>query len=164
MEQEPVELLFRLRTKLVLMKKFAARQINPDGATAENITLDDLRRTFSTMPEIRRKLQETEHQAVMNYRPKPFPGRITLFRGSRQPMFGCHDTEMGWQELAQGGVDVHRVGATHITMFREPHVQELASKLIICLEQAQNRLAASGKRISHTGETDPMRLRNEEAN
>jgi aspartate racemase len=78
-------------------------------------------------------------QASRNYVPQVYPGRVALFR-SRDQMIGVSsygDPQLGWGELAAGGLECHEVPGTHLGMLQEPHVQVLAEKLKACLDKAQ---------------------------
>jgi aspartate racemase len=77
-------------------------------------------------------------QALRNYVPQVFPGRVTLFR-SREQIIGVSsygDPQLGWGELAAGGLEFHDIPGTHLGMLQEPHVQVLAEKLKACLDKA----------------------------
>jgi len=80
--------------------------------------------------------QQENIQASRNYVPQVYPGRVTLFR-SRDQIIGVSsygDPQLGWGELAAGGLEFHEVPGTHLGMLQEPHVQVLAEKLKDCLE------------------------------
>jgi len=64
------------------------------------------------------------------YQPKPYDGRITLFRGD-DPMGegGIPDPAFGWEEMAQGGIVMCNVSGNHYTILKEPHVKRLAEAL-----------------------------------
>jgi thioesterase domain-containing protein len=72
------------------------------------------------------------------YRPRPYPGRITLFYATeRHPyQYNKTDTRLGWDEFAGDGLEVHLVPGNHGTMRREPHIRVLAAKLTSCLNRA----------------------------
>jgi amino acid adenylation domain-containing protein len=70
------------------------------------------------------------------YSPQVYPGRITLFRASRQPLAGTADPQSGWGKLAAQGVEVHEVPGSHSSIIVEPHVRTLAAKLQTCLEDS----------------------------
>jgi thioesterase domain-containing protein len=54
---------------------------------------------------------------------------------------GCEiDEQMGWGELAGGGVEVYDVPGHHLSMFEQPHVKRLAETLRYCLHKAQASL------------------------
>jgi amino acid adenylation domain-containing protein len=64
-------------------------------------------------PEFRRRLLQTQLQAMAAYRPRPYPGRLVLFRCRRQPLLSSHDPLLGWGPYARGGVEVVHVPGTH---------------------------------------------------
>jgi len=71
-------------------------------------------------------------RAAWEYRPGPYAGAVTLFRAADEhaELSSLTDGEtFGWRELAQGGVDVHDVPGSHVSMARSPNVQMLAEKL-----------------------------------
>jgi len=69
--------------------------------------------------------------AARRYRPKPYPGRITLYRCNGQDDQG-HD--YGWGDLALGGVDVDCFDSTHPQFIFDPNASALAAKLSILLD------------------------------
>ena len=73
--------------------------------------------------------------AVRAYKPSPYPGKITFFWASDHPEEPS-DSRWGWQELANGGMEIHRITGEHLTVLREPHLQVLAERLKDCLDQA----------------------------
>ena len=84
--------------------------------------------------------------SLINYVPEQiYPGRITLLRASETPperlasKFSeiSQDSTWGWSEYSSEPVDIHFVPGNHITMMAEPHVQVLAERLKVCIEQAQ---------------------------
>jgi amino acid adenylation domain-containing protein len=64
-----------------------------------------------------------------DYVPRSFAGKVTLFRGRRQPLNRIRDPQLGWGRLAEGGVDIHLVPGTHGTVLSEPNVSVLADML-----------------------------------
>src|SRR6185436_205072 len=84
---------------------------------------------LSSYSEEQRKLWATHVQALIDYYPGPFAGRVTLYR-SRIHQFLCSfDSACGWRELAAGGVTVKVVPGPHEGILEEPHVRELAEEL-----------------------------------
>ena len=73
--------------------------------------------------------------ARLNYAPRVFGGRVTLFWASKD-LRGSFDLVEGWRILAGGGIDVHEVSGNHLNLIKEPWVTELAGKLQNCLERA----------------------------
>jgi len=91
----------------------------------------------SQFPEEELKLWQTHLNAGAGYKPKPYPGRVTLLRTRTQPFFCSFDPEYGWGELAKGGVEVRRVPGSHEAIFLEPHVRALAAQVAACMRQAR---------------------------
>ncbi len=88
--------------------------------------------------------------SLINYVPEQiYPGRITLLRASETPperlasKFSeiSQDSTWGWSEYSYEPIDIHFVPGNHITMMAEPHVQVLAERLKVCIEQAQANMA-----------------------
>jgi thioesterase domain-containing protein/acyl carrier protein len=63
------------------------------------------------------------------YRPKPYNGRVVLFRRSRRAISGYLDAKLGWGRLIAGEFDVVKVETDHDDMFDEPQVQHVAAEL-----------------------------------
>ncbi|NBD13843.1 MULTISPECIES: thioesterase domain-containing protein [Corallococcus] len=77
--------------------------------------------------------------AVFRYKPRPYTGRVTLFRTRADSALHGRDPSWGWGRLAQGGVDVHAIDGNHMTLLKPPHVQSLAAKVKACLEALDAR-------------------------
>ena len=71
-------------------------------------------------------------EALLDYTPKPYPGRITLFRSMTMLQAEAADPAMRWSALAQGGLELHLLDSPH-EIVEEPYVQVLAQKLKACL-------------------------------
>jgi hypothetical protein len=82
-------------------------------------------------------VQEFNFMAVMNYVPKIYPGKVTLF-WANEDLRGSYDVQQGWHLLATGGVETHNIPGNHLDIVKEPYVQTLAEKLKICIEKAQS--------------------------
>jgi thioesterase domain-containing protein len=79
-------------------------------------------------------------EAVRTYAPRPFAGRLVLFK-TRAPehheVFNAQEEEnLGWGELAKGGVLVHTIEGAHQQVVLEPYVSTLAALLKRCLAQS----------------------------
>jgi acyl-CoA synthetase (AMP-forming)/AMP-acid ligase II/thioesterase domain-containing protein len=94
----------------------------------------------SNMPETFRRLLETHCQALRDYVPRQYPGRITLFRARTRPLFRLHGDDLGWRPLAGGGLEVVTIRGNHETLLREPRVADLAASLLTHLAKAQSSL------------------------
>jgi thioesterase domain-containing protein len=77
-------------------------------------------------------------KASNRYVPKAYPGRITLFRATKQPAAFNADRELGWSRFAEGGVEVYDVPGHHGAIVYEPRIGILARQLAECLERARS--------------------------
>jgi len=92
---------------------------------------------FFQFSERHRKVARAQSQALRQYRPRIYSGRITLFRARMQPLFSPHDSDKGWRPLAAGGLTIKVVPGNHLGMLQEPHVQVLAEQLRVCLRSVE---------------------------
>jgi amino acid adenylation domain-containing protein len=76
-------------------------------------------------------------QAWGAYIPKPYPGKLTVFRTIRQPLFCSFDPQLCWGALAEDGVEVYTIPGSNTTILRAPDSYEFARQLGICLEHSQ---------------------------
>ena len=69
---------------------------------------------------------------------RPFAGRICLFHRDSMPSGRYLDPQLGWGDLAAGGIEVHPLPGDHFSMFREPGVTTMATIVdgILRLEEA----------------------------
>jgi len=83
-------------------------------------------------------LQQHCFRARRNYDASPYPGVIDLFRAKIQPSSLIYETseDLGWRELAGGGLVIHDTPGYHTAHIREPHVNVLAARLLKCMEAA----------------------------
>jgi thioesterase domain-containing protein len=92
-------------------------------------------------PELRRA-EEALEEAVSRYEPRPYAGKVTLFRARYHPP-GPADETLGWGKLAAGELKIYEVPGDHSTMMREPGVRVIAERLRACLEQGGPRWVCS---------------------
>jgi aspartate racemase len=95
------------------------------------------RRRERPLPRALHDLQMYHREALREYRLRPYPGRVTVFRAAERGVSRTVDAQMGWGELALGGVEVYEVPGDHASLVKEPHVQVLAARLSACLHRAQ---------------------------
>jgi thioesterase domain-containing protein len=88
------------------------------------------------LPRTLENLRMANHQAREAYRPRPYPGQLTLLRAREQPLVYAADCYLGWANLAVGGIEVHDVPGGHEAIVHEPHVTALSAKLAACLAAA----------------------------
>jgi aspartate racemase len=73
------------------------------------------------------------------YVPRPYGGRITLFKANVATYDEYRDRWNGWRDQARDGVEVFRVPGDHRTLLSEPHVRILATRLAACLEAEERQ-------------------------
>jgi len=92
------------------------------------------------MPAVRRilKLVREHRKLARRYVAESYPGRITLFRAksSEADQGNALDPTLGWDMLAENGVDVRTIHANHVALLVKPHVEALAAELRDCLDKA----------------------------
>jgi thioesterase domain-containing protein/acyl carrier protein len=90
------------------------------------------------VPAHQQQLMWLHLQALRNYSPGPYHGRVTLFRSDWQSvsraLFGALDPEYGWGALAAGGVEVRLIAGSHRNIHMAPHVGSLAEQLRSALD------------------------------
>jgi MbtH protein len=96
---------------------------------------------LARLPESYRKLLEYHYQLVLEYQPQAYAGRVTLLRAKAQPLSRLQAGDLGWSELAGGGVEVIAVPGSHDYLLKEPYVGVLAQRLGACLQKAQAAVA-----------------------
>jgi len=84
-------------------------------------------------------VREANEHAMGNYHPGIYDGTLTLVR-AENPNDGFEfDSQLGWGGLATGGIEIYDVKGQHDTIFKEPHVHELAVVINNCIKQARQR-------------------------
>jgi oxalate---CoA ligase len=109
-------------------------------------TIQFLRRTLRLPPNM--------HLMGRRYRPKPYNGRVVLFRRSLRASSRYLGWDLGWSGVITGEFDVIESQGGHGDMFDEPEVQRTAAKLATYLRDHQrnqrqggmNRVVALGSR------------------
>jgi amino acid adenylation domain-containing protein len=89
------------------------------------------------LPEPYLDLIHALYRAQLDYEPKAYPGRVTLFRAAAQPLFRLQAPDLGWREVACGGLRVVVMPGTHNDLLGEPGVRVLGESLRACLEEAR---------------------------
>lgn len=107
--------------------------------------------------ELPKDLQQN-HKAIQRaldgYSPKPYAGKLTIFRASSQPRGIVPDPFLGWRELAIGAIEVLESPGTHGAMTVDPYAQDLARHLLLLLPVAA-RADARSQPIVHRSPERP---------
>ena len=88
------------------------------------------------------KVTQTYLQARKNYVPQVYSGKITLFRSTqidKRLEFGDFDPQLGWGDLAAGGLDIIDIPGDHLGILKEPNVAILANELKNCIDKCHNQ-------------------------
>ncbi|MBI2929405.1 MAG: amino acid adenylation domain-containing protein [Verrucomicrobia bacterium] len=85
---------------------------------------------------IEASVQAINDHAADTYLPKPYAGRLTLFKPHVNYKF-YPDPNMGWSDLALGGLDIVELRLNPHAMLVEPYVRQLAAELKTRLEGQQ---------------------------
>jgi len=117
--------LDKVRTGLILTLPLSRR-----GRTARHI----------------RRVRAHYRATLRRYRPQPYPGRITLLLSEDHYQA---DPTGGWQDLAAGGLDVHKVPGDHDS-YIGTHVQTTARQLSACLSDAHRMIDGGTSGTDHT--------------
>ena len=82
------------------------------------------------LSESTRRVIDTNLRALRDYMPRRYRGVITLFRARAQSLFSPdYGWDLGWSDLAEGGVHVVEIPGNHDTILRDPYVGRLAEGL-----------------------------------
>ncbi len=88
------------------------------------------------LPQNVRRIFKLNEQAARDYLPQVYPGQVTFFRATSNPMSAT--LRLRWRRLAAGGLEVHKVPGDHSfagSLLSEPYVRILAGKLKVCLNE-----------------------------
>jgi thioesterase domain-containing protein len=93
------------------------------------------------LAQLRRLLHvfKTAVRAYRSYRPRPYPGPVTLFRAAGAEFDPSLGRDLGWGRLTPAPVEVHELPGGHVTLMAEPNVAVLAACLRACLDVADYR-------------------------
>ena len=107
---------------------FLLEQMRQSGFLAADIGLDEARNFL--------RVFKANVQAMFDYVPHVYPGRITFFRVWERREIDPPHPELPWIELATKGITIFSVPGHHQTIVHEPHVRTLAARLAECLAEA----------------------------
>ena len=128
------EMIGRLRVKVRMYSAEMRRAFARSGQRTARHDIRDVLGMWRAPDESLRRL-EVEYEALTTYVPQVYGGRITLFRARAGPLFHFFPPDMGWTNLAAGGVDVRVVPGSHTTMLAAPYVRVVAEQLKACVAE-----------------------------
>jgi amino acid adenylation domain-containing protein len=74
-------------------------------------------------------VREAIYFAVDQYKLQTYPGKISIFRATKQPVGAKNDPTLGWGKYVSGEIEVIDIEGSHNSMMREPHLSELVRKI-----------------------------------
>jgi amino acid adenylation domain-containing protein len=86
------------------------------------------------LPRIVKKVRTACFQAQRDYTPRPYTGRVILFRSSHKPLGQSIDPRAGWSTYAADGLEVYQIEGNHENILLEPQVRLVAKQLKACLD------------------------------
>lgn len=136
--QKPSDLVTKVQFKLAALRRKIQRAGKPPVQNPTEITQSQLSEIidFANYPADFKRYAEIHWQALGNYRPQIFSGRITLFRTHKPYLFNF-DPETVWSRVAANGVDVRFVPGTHESILEDPSARVLAQEMLQVLNSKQ---------------------------
>jgi amino acid adenylation domain-containing protein/FkbH-like protein len=105
---------------------------------------------LSSFSEDQRRTWEAHIRALVDFHPKPYAGRVHLFRSQGHPLFCSFDPSYGWGDFALGGVKVTVLRGAHEKILEEPCVAVLGRELTRSLKAAQAVVVDPGVSLCET--------------
>jgi len=93
-------------------------------------------------------LWNNNDRIAAQYVPRPYPGRITQFCPVRN-YSELNTPDVGWEDLALGGVDVHTLSVYPAGMLMEPYVAQLAREIQGAMEQGLRDIHAPADAVEY---------------
>ena len=132
-QARPTDRLRMIRRTLSLWSRRAL------GYRATHLMFD-----FSRMDTEQIAFYEGGLRALRDYRPRPAPIKMSLFRAKVQSLSNLAlDSTLGWNELGGSDVRVHVVPGNHGSMMTEPMVRELAKAISEQLEACASSIRSA---------------------
>jgi len=140
------DLAVRVRSKV----RREVHRLHRHGAeqTADSSPALDIRDELGLyrLPESQVEMLRLHVKVIADYLPKPFNGTATLLLPRTRPLLGPWPEEngdMGWKDIARGGVEVHSVPGAHSTILIEPFAGPVAERIEESIRDAEARIAAA---------------------
>ncbi len=112
-------------------------QVFAEGSILELFNKIRLKFPYSQAYRLK-SLYSLHDMAFKLYNPRPYQGRIVLFRSSKQPRGIGQDPTLGWRDFFGGEVEFREIPGHYINILVEPSIKILAQKLKNLLESIIN--------------------------
>jgi thioesterase domain-containing protein len=129
------EVVTQFRLKGMEIYNRTRRLLNAGWEAARKKELEDIFGSVA-IPGDYRKILEIHYRGWQAYHALPYAGRVTLIRSQASPLFHSFEPDMGWSEIALGGVDVKFLPGHHWNIMREPKVKRLVGLMKAALDEA----------------------------
>jgi amino acid adenylation domain-containing protein len=123
------------RENFAAMRRYVRAMKNRHRQGPDNCEPEALFDT-SRLPDHYRDLMAANLRALHDYVPKPYSGRVTLFRARAQSFFCGQGPDLGWGKIVTGGLDIKIIPGTHHSILNQPYVRVLAKQFKAALDQA----------------------------
>jgi thioesterase domain-containing protein len=80
------------------------------------------------IPLQNRELAHALFNGFRDHIPRPYSGKLTLFRGQTGPLLRGRSRDLGWNRFVSN-LDIRHIPGNHETILHPPHVNELARQL-----------------------------------
>jgi amino acid adenylation domain-containing protein len=94
---------------------------------------------IARLPGNVKKVRKVCLQAEKEYRPRPYSGRVILFRSSHKPLGQVSDPRAGWTTYAPDELEIYEIQGNHENILLEPQVRSVAEQLRTCLDEEAAR-------------------------
>jgi thioesterase domain-containing protein/acyl carrier protein len=98
-----------------------------DRTSAVKVRWDEER--LEDLPDELVQVERANVQAARNYKPKPYAGKVVIFRATEQPKGIVEDLTLGWGKIQIADFSVVDVPGHHGSILVEPRVAALAEAL-----------------------------------
>jgi amino acid adenylation domain-containing protein len=130
----PDQFAARLRRVITVFVKALTGKLRSNQTA--RIEATDLIDHAASMPAHVKTIIETNFHAIENYIPGYYPGTVTLLRARGGRLFVSHDPQMGWGNFSTA-VAVKIISGSHLGLFEESNIKNLAKELQCCLDESQ---------------------------
>lgn len=128
-------------TKSSLLATFLRLPMNEKAEYLSNKIRKKIKRTVAgvALPATVKAVRQACAEAEMQYRPRIFKGKISLFLPSSKSLRNSRDEDGGWGAFATEGVVVYEIPGDHGSIVDEPNAKELAGLILSGMERVRSR-------------------------
>ena len=136
MQTDPMHALRRLRGRARITRDLW-RSKRTKGKNTVHLAEADAQDFLgvTNLSDHRRNFLDTHYQALIDYTPPAMDIPLSLFISRTRPLLYRGGRDLGWSQVAKGGVDVTVLPGAHDSMLKEPHVQVLAKRIRRLLDE-----------------------------